>query len=66
VTTELHYVWPPIDVHEDSSRLGYDAELTSKCDVVCFGKIIVYYLSFMNRTHHNTSIECSNQEDRDG
>jgi hypothetical protein len=68
VTTELHFVWPPVDVNEDSSRLGYDTVLTSKCDVVCFRKILVdvKYWTFMTCTPHHTSFECSNQEDRDG
>jgi len=40
VTTELQFVWPPIDVNEDSNRLGYDTVLTSNCDVVYVGKKI--------------------------
>ena len=65
VTTELHFVWPPIDFNEDSSRLEYDTVLTSKCDVVCFGKIVNYW-RFMTCTPHHAWFECSKQEDRDG
>ena len=55
MTTELHFVWTPVDVNEDSGRLRYDTVLTSKCDVVCGGKIVNYW-SFMTCTPHQTSL----------
>ena len=52
-------------VNEGSNRLGYDTVITSKCDVVCVGKIVVNYWRFMTCTPHHTSFEYSDQEDRD-
>jgi len=63
---QQNFVWTHVDVNEDSSRLGYDTVLTSKCDVVCGGKIVVNYWRFTTCTPHHTSFEHSNQEDRDG